>query len=150
VLVNALYAPHFDVIEHAWRVAPQVTFEPWSARHRLVGAVGATAWLGLLGGLLFVARRDLRDSLRTPVVGFSAFVLAFQTVLFTLYGDEVFLFSPNWVFPLVVVAAALYARCRSRLSSRWALALRFQLGLATLCIIINSFQLMRELFHVYA
>ncbi len=149
VLVNALYAPRFLVIEHSWRVAPQVTFEPWNSNHRLVGGLGAVTWLGLLGTSLFLGRRSMRDLLSKPVVGFSAFVLVFQTVLFTLYGDEVFLFSPNWVFPLVLVAAALYAHCRPMLSASRATALRCALALATLCIVLNSFQLMRELFRVY-
>ncbi len=149
VFVNALFAPEFRVQQAAWQKAPQVTFEPWASSHRWFGGVGGVAWLTLLGVSVVTCRRDWRSVVGNPATGFCGILLAFHLALFTLYGDEVFLFSPNWVLPLVVVAAGFYGHALRAAPAR-AWPLRALLGLAVICIVANSMSHMRALFDVYS
>jgi hypothetical protein len=148
--VNSFYAPRFEPKKADWSSIPAVTFEPWSSRHRPAGLIGSLVWLALLGTLVVIRRRKLRRHCRRPGSAFAGLVALFYLLVFTLYGDEVFLFSPNWVFALVLFAAALYADpdalARPERTLRW----RIGLGLAVVCIAVNTAIHVRDLLGVYA
>lgn len=147
--VNSFYAPRFEPKQAAWSSIPAVTFEPWSSQHRPAGLIGALTWLSLIALLVALGRARLRRHCRRPGSALAGLVALFYLVVFTLYGDEVFLFSPNWAFALVLFVAALYADPKVR-RTRMRLRFRSGLALAVACVVANTAMHVASLLAVYA
>lgn len=90
----------------------------------------------------------MRRFFSAPALTFTAVTFVYNALLFTIYGDEIFLFSPNWVFALVILAGALYA-CALRTKPHWQPALRAALCVAAFGLVVNSILFFSELVWVY-
>jgi hypothetical protein len=68
---------------------------------------------------------------------FSACVAVFYALVVGVYGDELFLYSPNWAFAVVLITATLYAIAVASASTQ-AKLLRPALAVVVVCLLINS------------
>jgi hypothetical protein len=118
-------APHPNVIRPPGEPIDWITFLP-SPGHALAagfgpaGAVASALWLPLLAWSTGVHLRWGRRRTETwVVVGW----LGFNVVLFTIYGDDLFLYSPLWTLHLFVWVAVALRYCRERAcpAPAWAL-----------------------------
>ncbi len=151
IFVNTFYAPSFRVT-HRWyppvTVATNATFEPWCTDHRLWGGLGAVAWLswfalaGMVGG-----RRERTRGGAEVLLKFSLMVVLAYAGIVWVYGDELFLYSPNWAFAVVLVAACWYARVgEARRMRPW---LRAALAVAVVALCVNTASHVGALFALF-
>jgi hypothetical protein len=137
MVVNAFLAPRFHTYQRPWSSTRALSFEPWAVDFRLFGGVGAAAWLLLLGSVLVLARTRRGLVAKSPVLMFSACVAVFYALVVGVYGDELFLYSPNWAFAVVLITATLYAIVVASPSNN-AKLLRSALTVVVVCLLINS------------
>ena len=137
VMVNAFLAPHFHAYQRPWAATPALSFEPWAVEFRLFGWLGIAAWLLLLGSVLLAVRTRRGLVAKSPLLFFSACVAVFYALVVGVYGDELFLYSPNWAFAIVLMTAALYAIAIASPSTN-AKLLRSALTVVVVCLLINS------------
>jgi hypothetical protein len=138
VFSTTFFAPRFELYQRSWSALAAASFEPWPLDHRWTGFVGLGAWLVWLAGL-GLALKGAHASLAKPLLWFSSATILFYAGVVFFYGDELFLYSPNWAFAVVLVAAALYAPVRS--------FRKFRFGLAVIvaCLFLNSVSYTAEL-----
>jgi hypothetical protein len=113
VLFTSLAAPPLAV-QRPSGVPPVVRFDGWDARAVAHGVV----WTGLLlAGAAAWRRREWRSR---PLVGALALWLALNVALYSFYGQTFFLYSSQWTFAVLALAAsALEEALEERPQSRW-------------------------------
>jgi hypothetical protein len=125
------------------------------------GWAGAAAWLLLaIGAAVAVARRDDRARFAQPVTLFALAWLGLFFAISNLYHvypidpaggpNDVFLFAPNLVFPVVLLVAAAYAHGIVSAAPRARLLARLALAVAVLASGANTGMHIRDLFALYA
>ncbi len=130
---------------------PNVGFRYWPPDLRPVGAVALGLWLALVASVTVLAAR--RKGLGRLFSGAPGALLAglstcFYFLVFCLYGDELFLFSPNWLPPLTMTVGVLYSNARSS-SGRAARTLRSLLMATVALVSVNTFLHLRDLLELY-
>ena len=138
------FAPRFGLTPKPKTDLLGATFEPSDFDFRLPGLIG------LALGMLIVGRVLAAGGLRPPpharpLLFFCVTLIGTYLFIVSWYGDEAFLFSPNWVFATVLTIAASYAtalRERPQLQRPVRAALLCVLGL----MIVNSALHIRDLF----
>lgn len=170
LFVNDFYAPRFHVVRRwypPWTIATTSTFEPWALSFRPTGALGASLWLGLLGflgldrlrtrtsGVNWGARTSAppnapENTDRRALDRYLLGVIGFYGLIVWLYGDELFLYSTNWAFALVLLFAGLYRDTLERLGQRGRAALRWVSATAIVCLAHNTSEHLIDLLHLYS
>jgi hypothetical protein len=147
VFVTTFFAPRFLLYKRSWSDTLGASFEPWAFDHRSFAVIGLIAWLSALAWLVFLSRSKAGPyaAAHSPLLQFLASVIAFYALLVGLYGDELFLYSPNWMFAVVLGAAALFARALGAQAGRHVRPLRVLLWIAGVCLLLNSASHTRDL-----
>lgn len=141
---TAFLAPHLGLTPKPQADVLGLTFEPWDFDFRLPGVLGLALSV-LVCARLLVATRGRLQSTAQPVSLFCSALVGGYLFIVGWYGDEAFLFSPNWVFAVVVLVASVYASAihlQPRLQRPW------RLGLACLVVLtlVNSALHVRDVF----
>jgi hypothetical protein len=130
---------------------PKTQLDYFAFDLRPAGALGALAWLAMLGvSVAFIGWRSrLRALVRDPVVIFGAGMALFYSLIFCVYGDDLFLFSPDLVLPLLLLVVTVYAM--SLAGSRPAIKTlqRTALAVAALSVLVNSSLHVRDMLAHY-
>jgi hypothetical protein len=142
---TTFFAPHIEFKRQRWAKTEMASFEPWALRLRLPAMLGLCSWWLSLGTGLVQIVRTKRPQPMGALLGFVVGTIGYYALVVALYGDELFLYSPNWMFAVVVLAGLGFrSLVSSPLTSRIARAL---LLCATVCIGVNSVLFVRELLH---
>jgi hypothetical protein len=130
---------------------PNLGFRYWPPNFRPLGAVALGLWLLLAGSSTALAVRGkgaMALVSEEPGAVFAALSVFFYGVVFWLYGDELFLFSPNWVSPLIVIVGVLYSRTHLS-SARLTSALRALLTATVVFTGANTYLHLRDVLQIY-
>lgn len=157
LLLTNLYAPRVQVSQGPGERSPSVRLQ--GLEMRSMGVVGAVAWLTTLGFACFSLRkRQARELLRKPALVFTACWLLLHLAIYCVYyaypftesgRNDVFLFAPSLVLPLILVVGALWGEA-IRAQSGWLHGVaRGVLLLAVLGAAINSGKHLDDLFDIF-
>jgi hypothetical protein len=130
---------------------PKTQLEYLAFDMRPAGVLGSMAWvlvIALALGTLW-RQKQLRALARTPVALFGAGLAAFYFLVFWLYGDDLFLFAPNLVLPIVLFVIAAYAQSLAGSPPAIKGVRRAALGTAAVCVLLNSSIHVRDLLAPY-
>lgn len=130
---------------------PSVGFRYWPPSFRPLGAVAFALWLALAASVTSLAarRKGLGRIFRErPGALLAVLSTGLYFLVFCLYGDELFLFSPNWLPPLILTVGVLYSSARSS-SDRSAWRLRSLLMATVAFVCVNTFLHLRDLLELY-
>ena len=141
---TAFFAPHFGLTPKPLSDIPGATFEPADFDYRWPGLLGIPLGMLILARLLIATRGRPQPTAR-PLSLFCLALVSGYLVIVAWYGDEAFLFSPNWVFATVLTVTSLYA---TTLRQQPQLQVPLRAGLACLAglLLINSAMHVRDLF----
>jgi hypothetical protein len=106
--VVPFFAPRFGLTPKPHSPILAATFESRELDFRPPALLGIALSL-LLGAYALRATRARRSSPPRPLSLFSADVVVLYLFMISWYGDEGFLFSPNWAFAVLLGFATLYA-----------------------------------------
>jgi hypothetical protein len=122
---------------------------------RAAGIVGAVAWLVVVLAVAATAiQRRAFAAYREPAAAFIACWLALDLAILNVYyiypvgspgGNDVFLFSPELVFPVVFLVAIGWAQLVPRASVRAQRAARATLLIALVAAVVNTAQHVHDL-----
>lgn len=143
-----LFAPAVHTTTVAGWDQPFAYFDYLAFDLRPPGVLGLAAWLGLLVAAPIVAGRRMRELAENPVAIFAAVTSGFYAALFCLYGDDLFLYSPSSVLPLVLLFAPVYGLAK-RASLRLGRVGSVLLFASALLLSVNSYLYARDLLQVY-
>jgi len=102
------FAPRFGLTPKPKTDLLGATFEPSDFDFRVPGLIGLALGMLVVGRVLVAG--GLRPQPQTrPLLFFCVALIAAYLFIVSWYGDEAFLFSPNWVFATVLTIAASYA-----------------------------------------
>ena len=144
-LLANLVAPRFEVTG-AGTQRPAILFAPPSlAAHRVPGLAFAALWAGVLalglaggGGLT-----------REPIVPALLAWVAFHAVLHLVFGTQLFLYSCQWTFAVIALAALAWRR-RIERAPRWRRPLAVALVALAVLAAANNMLFLREVLAVFA
>jgi hypothetical protein len=157
LLLTNLYVPRVQVLQDPGQRSPSVRLQGLDMRS--MGVVGAVAWLTTLGfACSSLRKRQARELLRKPALVFTACWLLLHLAIYCVYyaypftgsgRNDVFLFAPSLVLPLILVVGALWGEA-VRARSGWLHGVaRGVLLLAVLGAAINSGKHLGDLFDIF-
>lgn len=157
LLLTNLYVPRVEVSHDPGERSPSVRLRDLDMRG--MGVVGAVAWLATLGfACLSLRERQAREVLRKPALVFTACWLLLHLAIYCVYyaypftgsgRNDVFLFAPSLVLPLILVVGALWGEAVRARSGRLHGVARGLLLLAVLGAAINSTHHLGDLFEIF-
>jgi hypothetical protein len=101
-------------------------------------------WLLLLAGAFVMFVKNFRTSNHTPLMLGLGGALGFNFLLHLFYGTELFLYTPYWVYSLVLFTALAFSNFAENKWLQWALA-----GIV-LVLMVNNFNFITSIFHALA
>ncbi|MCE9645756.1 MAG: hypothetical protein K8S20_07125 [Chloroflexi bacterium] len=111
------------------------TFEPDGrqfASYRGIANIPLVLWLLLLGGSFLVFVKNLRSSKYLPLMAGLLGSLAFNFLLHMVYGTELFLYTPYWMYLLVFFIALALSEFADR---KW---FEIVLAMITILLMVNN------------
>jgi len=101
-------------------------------------------WLLLLGGAFLLFVKNIRASKHRPLMFGLAGVLGFNFLLHLFYGTELFLYTPYWVYSLVLFVALAYSEFAEKPWLQWIATL------VVLALMANNLSFMISILHALA
>lgn len=118
---------------------PTIDFKTFDVRtHRLasyrgLGNIPLVLWLTLLAGAFIVFVINIRSSKHLPLMLGLLGTLVFNFLMHMIYGTELFLYTPYWIYALVFFTALALAKFADR---KW---FESALAIIVLTLMINNF-----------
>jgi hypothetical protein len=146
-LVVTFFAPNILFQKKPWADLEMASFEPWALELWTAGVPGVVLWVGLCAfGAVKLARLSRHRSALSlpPLLTFSLATVGLYWLIVALYGDELFLYSPNWMFAVVVLAGRSF---QSLLRTWPTQARKLEIGLVLVLgsLLANSFHFFAQL-----
>ncbi len=150
VLLYGIVGP--DVIEAVSEKPPFPTidiktFEVRSgdlASYKGLANLPLALWLILLGGAFVIFAMDMRASKHTPLILGLLGALGFNFIMHLFYGTELFLYTPYWVYSLVLFVALALSKFADKQWFQWGLAV------TVLVLMVSNFNFITTIFHALA
>lgn len=117
--------PTIDLKTFDWREHKLASYKGWSN-------LPLTLWLMLLAGAFLLFVKNIRASIHTPLMLGLLGSLAFNFLMHTAYGTELFLYTPYWAYALIFFIALSYAELANK---KW---FEYTLAIFVLIIMANN------------
>jgi hypothetical protein len=151
-LLTSHFAPRIRPVTKPDRTHLAASFDYSGLALRWPGAAGVLSWCVLFAVSMAAAIRTKAARALLPKPAFLGCIGLATTsfCVFTAYSDELFLFSPNWVFPTTQLFALVYGQVAAAVTPRHRVFMLGLLSLTVAMLVTNSVLHVASLIDLFA